>query len=521
MFRDIKAQAQPPTPTGAVLEKNTANKTNFERLFTEYQNKLRAIWPPLKTVLDSLPAITTTAVYEDPQPALVYLKQLKALWSLLNGTQASIARVDTSSFPVPDQEVPSDFKSKYDAAKQADAQFRQLATPIFTIMRILQTAVSNAQNAGEEWVSSPEISSRINTLPAAVEVGRFLGLTGVVLPAIKIAYPLAFSYKKYPIDSNLQLWKSTASQISAFRRAYTEYTFPQVLYHFTKDWNMFERFNFKKWYNWTRTGRSNPLMTKYASIPGQKDFIFEDRLQKFEKKRKLLLSRVNLVRKALHDMINHSLIPNTSTDKIYKVLSMLEYEALNLSAPKVASARIRRASTQLQKLGFVEGSSILSLAATEMLQAKPLTKTAEEKEKNKDSQATIIEVLQQIKKEMDVLNYNVHLDTMYDLKKQLEASGRQSDADLMLKIIREDLDSLDKLNKKLTEIYTSLSKIPIQLSMQQDVAQLKPSSSKSVEVSEDEIEKPSKPTITTTQKAQTPSRSQAPTPTIQKDIPNV
>lgn len=515
-----KAITGPPT-SPATQSVVAPNQTAYNTYFTNYQNKLRSAWPQFKIVFDNIPALNTTEVYEDPQPLVLYLQQLKAFWELLNGKPGTSRKVLMPEFPQAEN-VPEQYQTKYDAATTADENMRNLMRPVFDLMRSLHSVAQNAIRTNESWVSAPQTQKQISLLPKAVEVGRFLGLTTLTLPQtatpIKVAYPMTYSFRTYPFRTDIEKWKKIATQINAFGRAYKDYTFPQVLYHFTSKWDMFERYRFKKWYSWMhRQSRSEKKMEKFAQ---SKDFVVEDRIQKFEKKRKLLLSRINLVRKALHDLINSRLIPTDNGNKIYKILSMLEYEAIGLAVAKVASARTRRASKQLTRLGFLEGSSILHATAQELLRPDTLVKTAEEENgKKKDA----IEILKSIKKEMDLLNYSRHLDAMYHLKKELEEMGRQNDADSVLKIIREDLDGLDKIQKKLTEVYTNLSKIPIQLSEDQDVKMREPKEQKvappALEVTEEEA-MPKRP-----ERQQRPARparpAVQPAPKLQTEIPNV
>lgn len=276
--------------------------------------------------------------------------------------------------------------------------------------------------------------------------------------SVKIAYP-AMVLVKPSEKVDLDKWKKTAIKMESFSRAYKDYTFPQILYHFTKDWDMFERYNFKNWYRWNYKEASNNTMKKTA----YSDFVAQDRVQQFQKKRQRLMNRINLVRKALHDFINSGLIAQKDSSQLYKIISMLEFEAMKIETPKIAAARVRRAGSKLEKLGFTEGKQMLVYAADELLN-KPIVKVAAGAD-SKDA----VEILQKIKQEMDLLSYSKHLDKLYNIKKRLEEIGRSTDSEAIEKIIRDDLSSLEKLNKKLVEVYTSLSKVPIELSMEQDV----------------------------------------------------
>ena len=345
----------------------------------------------------------------------------------------------------------------------------------------------------------------------------------------KKAYPSMESVNSAQKPVNLDKWNKTATAMSAFGRVYgKEYTFPQILYHFTKDWDMFERFSFKNWYRWSNKRASSEKVQKFAS-----DFVSNDRLQQFTNKRKKLMNRINLVRKALHELINSGLIIEDSSNKLYKIISMLEFEAMRIKSPTVAASRIRRASTQLGKLGFTEGESLLKEAATEYL-STAVVKTAAA-----DPKEAVI-VLREIKKEMDMLNYGRHLDILYNVRKKLEEMGRSTDVEAIEKIIRDDLGLLEKLSKKLTEVYTSLSKVPLELSAEDDKELSQPQEKAiemPLEVSEEDAEpKETKPEVRMPKteepkaKPERPVRPQlrpqtapvAPVvPAISREIPNV
>jgi hypothetical protein len=268
----------------------------------------------------------------------------------------------------------------------------------------------------------------------------------------KYAYPNV-PIARTPDKKDIQKWKKTAIAIQSFSRVYgKDYTFPQILYHFTKDWDMFERSEFKNWFNWNnKKAQTNDTIVKYAGTVGQ------DRLIQFQSLRKKLMSRINLTRKALQDFINNGLIEQRDSNNLYKIVAMLEYEAMKLTAPKLLVARVHRTIAQITKLGYGEIGNIL------ISNDSGVIKTATQK-------SDAVDVLKKLKKEMDTLAYSRHLDTLYNIMKQLEKMGRAGDAELVEKMIRDDLGALEKLNKKLVEIYTNVSKVPLELSEIEDQA---------------------------------------------------
>ena len=363
--------------------------------------------------------------------------------------------------------------------------------------------IDQANNANQDWAVSyaPSSENWKNSQIYGWELDLLDKRASTVdESSSKVAYPV-IHMPKLSRGPDLDKWKKTAIKMDAFKRVYGQnYTFSQILYHFTKDWNMFERFDFKKWYKWNYRKASNNKMKKSA------DTVAGDRLQQFTNKRKKLMSRINLIRKALHDLINAGLIDPASSGKLYKIISMLEYESMGLQAPKLAAARLRRAAKQFSKLGFTEGEKVLKTAATELLNtSNPIIRTAE------INQQEAVGLLRKIKNEMDNLSYSRHLDTLFNIKKDLEKMGRTGDAEAIEKVIRDDLSTLEKLNKKLTEVYTNLSKVPLELSEKEDHFNNNPAQEKvietPIEVSEEEI-------------PQQKEKVQPRTP-IQKRIPNV
>jgi hypothetical protein len=292
---------------------------------------------------------------------------------------------------------------------------------------------------------------------------------------------------------------------------------------------MFERFSFKKWYKWSTSMKKasiNDRIQKFAYA----DTLGQDRLSQFTTKRKKLLNRISLVRKALHELMNSGLIDQQASNKIYKIISMLEMEAMQVQAPKIAMARVKRASKQFDSLGFIEGSSILNLAIADLQDNTTLMKVANEE--SRGSQQEAVSLLRDLKKEMDLLNYGRHLDALYDIMKKLKKMGRSSDAEAVEKVIRDDLSSLEKLNKKLVDVYTSLSKVPLEMSEAEDIAIEEPKSRPmNIQVKEETPQTPKqeiKPAMPQTEsprqtvRERVRSRQQQPqAPKLDTTVPNV
>lgn len=330
---------------------------------------------------------------------------------------------------------------------------------------------------------------------------------------VKKAYPNQ-NWKAAPKKPDIDKWKKTAIKMESFTRAYgQDYTFPQILFHFTKDWDMFERYGFKNWVRWTK--RASNVMKKTAF----KRTLFKDRVQQFTQKKKRLRSRINLVQKSLNDLIDSGLIQQQDSNKIYKIISMLGFEAMKIQTPKVAAARVMRSAKLLQKAGFSEGSQLLKEAANEFLyDPVKIVKTAQPNEQE------AVDLLRKIKREMDILSYSKHLDALFNIKKDLEKMQRVGDAEAIEKIIRDDLSVLEKLNKKLIEVYTNLSRVPLEISEQEDLFSQESAQEKvqevPLEVTEATEPEPQRPKQV--QPRPRPARPARPTPTIQTEgVPNV
>lgn len=375
-------------------------------------------------------------------------------------------------------------------------------------------------SSGQDWAQ--QLSQLQEFYKQLIEVLRLTQITqlAAIVQNVKIAYPISFSWKRARPPEDLKKWNDTKVKMDAFKRAYKDYSFPQVLYHFTKDWDMFERFNFKNWYKYNK---SENRMKKKAS-----DFIVQDREQKLVKKKKQLQSRVDSAKKVLREMIASGLINNQIGNKIFKILAMLEYEILQLSTMQVAASRTLRIAKQLERLGFHEGSKILVTGAQEVRERKTLIKTA-----SKPDVERITKLLKEIKQVLNNTDYSTNLDKMFHIKKELQEMGRTSDMESVLKIIKDELDGLDKLNKKLVDIYVNLSRLPIEeLSEEQD-KQLLDSSPEKIKMPLEVKQEPQKiappppsPSFPSPSKAKESPRVQSrpfsrPLPKVDKDIPNV
>ena len=550
--RKAQVQPQPATlpPSQIAPKEKEKEKEKADPLFEQIKRLDKELLPLMKfcdnytsqivaRVRSLGAAAITDATYSTSFPTISLIQNKYIdLDNLLKGQTANIATPRTQ------MDLPAPPSTLLNAVSLFNS-IQQLQTPLKTSLLTLLTKVMNfanlikqAQGANKTWADSfvPKAASLQNAMLLAWELGLLQKRITITVQSslnVKQAYPTMNNYRALGLSKKFDLdkWKKTAISIKSFARAYgKEYTFPQILYHFTKDWDMFERFDFKNWYTW-KYRKAN----KENNMEKQADFVGQDRIQQFMNQRKKFMNRINLVRKALMELINSGLIMQNDSNKLYKIIAMLEFEATNLKAPKLAAARTRRAAKMLDKHGFTEGKVILFAAADELLNPGPLVRTADEKPKTEKDSQEAVELLRQIKREMDSLNYGSHLDSLFAIKKKLETMNRQGDVEAVEKIIRDDLGSLEKLNKKLIEVYTNLSKVPLELSEKEDT-ELQRSAPKQTAVEvplevteESKPELAAKPTVTPKPENARPATPVAPkpiaparsAPAIQRNIPNV
>lgn len=444
---------------------------DVERLLFSSKNNLIN---SLKDIDSFLGFLSQDQQYSKNNFALIsnYRNKFKELASTIQSATKQLKSSQLVTIPP----APSpDFESATKHWTSLQQAIGKLITQISPILRSLNRGsdlLSQAISANKDWTS--DWKPILELWKTILRLSWELQLTNTKYAATKVAYPAMEPIFSRTGKYDLAKWKSVASKMNSFSRIYgSNYTFPQILYHFTKDWDMFERFSFKKWYKWSTSMKKasiNDRIQKFAYA----DTLGQDRLSQFTTKRKKLLNRISLVRKALHELMNSGLIDQQASNKIYKIISMLEMEAMQVQAPKIAMARVKRASKQFDSLGFIEGSNILNLAIADLQDNVALTKVANEE--SRGSQQEAVSLLRDLKKEMDLLNYGRHLDALYDIMKKLKKMGRSSDAEAVEKVIRDDLSSLEKLNKKLVDVYTSLSKVPLEMSEAEDITTEDPKS---------------------------------------------
>lgn len=266
------------------------------------------------------------------------------------------------------------------------------------------------------------------------------------------AYPQGFKYApKEPF--NLKKWKDTALKIRMAMREYPEHSPSDVLTHFVNKWDYQEREAFRKWwhYNQTRQGQQSMSMTKTAY-----DYSSADKEQKLNELRKKLRSRVNSAERLLNKMIDEGLLGGNEDKALYigRILQKLKEEINLLKRPQLMEARHNRARRICRSAGLTELSDILRGSVD------IIASFGQEKMVKMAAEGDVGRALQLIKSELDTFNYGEHLETFMQIRSELLAAGRHSEASMVVDIIKKELSNIDGIHKKLVELYTNLSQIP-------------------------------------------------------------
>lgn len=268
----------------------------------------------------------------------------------------------------------------------------------------------------------------------------------------KEAYPQSFvRAPKEPYD--LEKWNNTAIKVRIASREYREYGLDQIVDHLTNNWDYQERESFKRWLDHkVKRGQNNMTMQKVAYDFGatQKD----EKLQELKKK---LRSRVSSAERLLNKMMDEGLLGSNTEKALYisRILQKLKEEINLLQRPEMIQARNQRASKIIRKAGLIEiaehlDENVILVANFDKI---PLIKTA---------QQDVGSVLEAIKEELDLFNYGIHLRKMMAISSQLEDMGYHSESEMVVEIIKKELDGLDSIHKKLVDVYTAIGQIPRQ-----------------------------------------------------------
>jgi len=270
----------------------------------------------------------------------------------------------------------------------------------------------------------------------------------------KEAYPQGFrSPTKSPF--NLEKWRDVATKMKIAAHDYPKYSDKELVEYFTRKWDYQERESFHKWwhYNQTKRGQQDMNMQKVAY-----DYNVADKERQLDDLKKKLRSRINSAERILNKILDEGLLSGSDDKGLYigRILQKLKEEVNMLKRPQLMEARHQRAGEIFRKAGLVELSSIMlgSVSVIRSFSDKKIIKTAQEG-------PSLNQALVLIKEEIDLFNYGIHLDKMMQIRNTLIGLNHNSEASMVVDIIKKDLDDLDGIHKKLVELYTTLSQIPM------------------------------------------------------------
>lgn len=278
----------------------------------------------------------------------------------------------------------------------------------------------------------------------------------------KEAYPNNFIRSPLPTYDNNK-WKQLAMKIATTARRFGgEYSNDEIIDRLTQKWDYAEKQDFKRWFKYQQksAAKDNSMVkVAYDFASGQK----EERLLELKKK---LRSRINSAEKLLTKIMDEDLLEDPQKGiYISRILQKLKEEVSVLRQPQLITARHNRVRKILAKSGFSEGADILE-ESVQLIRAsaeQPLIKVAQD--------GGISAIMGSLKGEIDTFNYGRHLSTLYQVAESLKQAGRHSEADKIVEVIKKDLSDLDKIHKKLVEVYTSLGSIPTEQAQSQQLAQ--------------------------------------------------
>lgn len=268
-------------------------------------------------------------------------------------------------------------------------------------------------------------------------------------------------YRAQPKEEfNLDKWKDTALKITMATRQYgDEYSSTDIMNHLLQDWDYQEKDHFKQWWRYNQQ-HSRPLYSKgqdNMTIKTAYDYNTAHKDERLNDLKKKLRSRCTSAEKLLNTMMDEGLLGNNEEKAVYigRILQKLKEEVNMLKRPALIEARHKRVKTILRKAGFDELANIVadSVNIVSEFRKRPFVKIAR-------SDFDLKGVLEDIRTELDAVNYGTHLERMMSIKAKLEGAGRHSEAGMVVDIIKKELSNLDGIHKKLVELYSSLSAVP-------------------------------------------------------------
>ena len=288
---------------------------------------------------------------------------------------------------------------------------------------------------------------------------------------MKIAYPhdtgMDFPFRQVDIKK----WKDTRLKIKAAERVYIRYSQSQIVSAFIKERDDKEQQMFKRWFEQFDKPQ---LYNKYAGTTTMKKLSYEfvkDKVEALEQLKGKLRSRVRSVEALINQLLDRNLLGNGAEAQqkvtyLSRILQKLREEINVLNSPLLLEARQRLALRIFQQADVDEGMSILedAIRMTMAYQKPSLVKVAQQA--RQDTKHTRLQdALDLVGTEISRLNYKSHLARLYKALQILDDLGRSADVDLVARVIRDDLPDLEKLNKRLTDVFVNLSRAKAELAI--------------------------------------------------------
>lgn len=266
----------------------------------------------------------------------------------------------------------------------------------------------------------------------------------------KSAYPQIHNVSPKP-PFNIEKWRETALKIKMAGRQYDEYSNRELVDIFTQDWDLQEKDSFHRWLDYNRTQQNQYKRGQRTMEKMAYDFQSANKEEQLKELKKKLRGRVNSAEKLLNKILDEGLLAGGEEKALYisRILQKLKEEITMLRRPELIEARSNRAIRIIKNAGLDEVANRLQTNFDQL----GMVRVAE---------LDIASVQSEIKSELDIFNYGIHLSRLMGIKNQLEQLGRHSEAGTILEIIKKELSSLDGIHKKLVDVYTTLGQIPLE-----------------------------------------------------------
>ncbi len=283
----------------------------------------------------------------------------------------------------------------------------------------------------------------------------------------KQAYPQNWQVSPPLRELPLQQWKNLRLQIAAKRRAFPEHSVGQLVDHFTAGWTMKDKDAFTYWMRVQDDQEHNKKSLSSGDDVVMKKVAYdfsgsrEDRIRDLKRS---LRSRLSSTKKLLIRFRDEDLLGPDAEEtlrRLSRILYKLGEEIEALEAPTLMAARINRAVKMIKKAGQTEVAEHLA-GSTALLKTAQVTTEQPADTDRVNEKKVLNEIRSKLKMEMSALNYHEHLKNLAKIMSMLDSINRQADSEAVAKVIQKDLEGLNSLSNHLAEIYTTISKLPLE-----------------------------------------------------------